>query len=251
VRFAFLLFLSFAACAAQREPPPQAPAPAAKTARPTERAPRDRTHIDHADLAVDLPGHWEEHPIEGGYDLRKGEEEQVILALFPPAQGSRAADSAALLAEAQQRAMLAQCKRGGVAGASAPAGMSKAVRVHVTCEEPNVVATFIAAPQGESVLSYEHYWYTAHVYSADLDRADDAILASLHVKAEAAACPPDLLVQATSNGGACLEAAVLGDNVVAACARAYEGRGWHRNDAVANALGQQTGKTLVCYQAPR
>jgi hypothetical protein len=233
--------LFFLACAGHGDPPAQSPTSV------------DRTHIDRADLAVDLPGRWDERPIERGHDLRMGDRQQIIVSLLPPAEGLDIGASAARMAEAQQRGMTSLCKQGAVASTPTPVTTPpRAFRLHVECVEPHVIATFVAAPVEGNVLSYEHYWYDAQAFSPELDRADDVILATLHVRPPAATvCPPGVLEQAAANGGACLEAAVLGRAATEECTRALEGRGWTRDDAAAELIGRQTAKKLVCYHGPR
>jgi hypothetical protein len=71
------------------------------------------------------------------------------------------------------------------------------MRLHVVCEQPRVVATFVAAPFGGKVLSYEHYWHDAQTFSSELDRRDDAILATLRAKTVATTCPSTVLARGT------------------------------------------------------
>lgn len=257
MRSAALFSLLFLACTGHGEPSAQAPTRTPTAARPGG-APRDgasdsagNTHIDHADLTLDLPGRWEERPIDAGHDLRLGDREQIIISLFPPPDDLHGTSAAARLAEAQQRGVAAQCKR--ATGAMMPAATStpaRALRFHFVCDEPHVVATFVAAPVGGTVVSYEHYRYEVQTFSPDFDRTDDAILAALRFKPTAMACPPALFAQAAADGGSCLEAATLGKATVEECGRALENAGWRRDDAVADAIGRRTAKKLVCYRSP-
>jgi hypothetical protein len=76
-----------------------------------------RTHVQHDDLAIDLPGVWTEAPgpRDGGYNLRSDREE-VVVALFPPVPGQTASASVPALADAQKRGLSALCHRGLVVG---------------------------------------------------------------------------------------------------------------------------------------
>jgi hypothetical protein len=189
-----ILFFSlfFIACAGQSAPPrqvagsPQAAPPAGEEA--THVAPPrlivsnsgDRTHFEGGDIVLDLPGRWVEHVIERGYELRKGDREQIIVSRFPPVQGLDSIGSAERLADVQQRTVAEHCTRRGDASLPAPATTPPhAIRSHVTCEEPRVVATLLAAPLGTDVLSYEHYWYGTRAFSSELERADETILSTL------------------------------------------------------------------------
>jgi hypothetical protein len=125
------------------------------------------------------------------------------------------------------------------------------MRLHVTCDDPRVVATYTALPVESEVLSYEHYWYDVPGYSAALDLADDAILASLQVHPLTTSCPSVVLEQTTSTGGTCLEAAVLGQAAVERCGHALTSRGWTRDDVAAEMIGSKTAKALVCFRQPR
>jgi hypothetical protein len=178
-----------------------------------------------------------------------GDREQIIVSLLPPVKSLDGLNSVERLTEAQQRGMASQCKR--AAGASTPTAATtppRAIRFHVVCEEPRVVATFAAALSGGNVLSYEHYRYNIETFSPELDRADDAILATLRLKPTA--CPPAVLSEAAANGGTCLEAATLGEAIVKECRRALESNGWIQDDAAADAIGRQAAKKLVCYRKP-
>jgi uncharacterized protein YcfL len=212
------------------------------------------THVDGADLALDLPGRWDEAPVEAGHDLRKGPpgQQEIVAVLMPAIEGLDAGKSAAHLSDAQRKGMSTLCKRGVVASSSTPATtIPGAMRVHVTCEEPSIVATYVARPYESEVLSYEHYWYDVPGYSAALDSADDAILSGLQVHPLTTACPSVVVEQTTSKGGTCLEAAVLGQAAVDRCGQALASRGWMRDDVAAEAIGRQTAKTLVCYRRSR
>ncbi len=210
--------------------------------------------MDGADLALDLAGRWDEAPIEAGHDLRKGlpDQQEIVVVLMSSIAGLDAGKSAVHLSDAQRRGMSTLCKRGVVASSPTPATtMPGAMRVHVTCEEPPMVVTFVARPYEGEVLSYEHYWYDVPGYSAALDSADDAILSGLQVHPLAKACPSVDVEQTTSEGGTCLEAAVLGQAAVDRCGQALASRGWTRDDLAAEAIGRRTAKTLVCYRRSR
>lgn len=66
----------------------------------------------------------------------------------------------------------------------------------------------------------------------------------------AATCTVKVTDAAVAQGGTCLEAAVLGAEVVAACGDWLVARGWVRDAAAEAAIGGQTGKKLACYHAP-
>lgn len=63
-------------------------------------------------------------------------------------------------------------------------------------------------------------------------------------------CPESATRYAMIQGGTCLEAAVLGGQTVAVCARYLESQGWVRDMDAEHAVGAQTGKELRCYAAP-
>jgi hypothetical protein len=238
------LLLLLVACAGGAAPP-------ATAASSTTRASAQRTRIDHDDIALELPGKWEERRLEDGYDLRRGDQEQIIVATMPIPEGVPVDEAVAHLAEAQRIGLGSQCKGGLAASEPAAARVpAHALRLHAVCAEPRVVATFVAAPLERAVLSFEHYRYDGRPFSADLERDDEAVLATARVKAPAATCPEAVLTQAQSGGGACLEAAVLGSAVVEDCARAFKGRGWLRDDATAELIGRSTAKKLVCFHHP-
>jgi hypothetical protein len=206
--------------------------------------------MDGADLALDLPGRWDESPVEMGHDFRKGPpgQQEIVVVLMSAIEGLDAGKSAAHLSDAQRKGMSTLCKRGAVASSPTSATtIPGAMRVHVTCEEPRLVATYVARPYESEVLSYEHYWYDVPGYSAALDSADDAILSRLQVHPLTTACPSVV----ADKGGTCLEAAVLGQAAVDRCGQALASRGWTRDDVAAEAIGRQTAKTLVCYRRSR
>ena len=209
-------------------------------------------HVNRDELALDLPGKWDERRIAGGHDFRKGNREEIIVSLHLTAEGLDVDGSTARMAQAQQAGMTSECKRVGASSAPAPVtSFAGALGSRVVCDEPAVIATFVAAPVEGRVLTYEHYRYDAKEVSPDLDRADDAILATVKVKPRAMVCPPHLFTEAVANGGTCLEAAVLGQAVVDVCARTFESRGWTRDDGVARVIGRQTAKKLTCYRGAR
>jgi hypothetical protein len=113
-----------------------------------------------------------------------------------------------------------------------------------------MVATLVAGSAEGKVVSYEHYRYDAGALTAEMERSAAAILGSLRIKPPVASCPPEILALLKSNRGTCLEPAVFGETVVAACGRQFEGRRWIRDDATEAALGKQTGKKQVCYHPP-
>jgi hypothetical protein len=102
--------------------------------------------------------------MQAGHDLRKiiGGQEEIVLSLHPTLEGRDTASSVAHMAEAQQRGMTSLCKRGATASMPTPATTPPgAIRLHVVCEEPRLVTTFVAFAQGGNVFSYEHLWYEA------------------------------------------------------------------------------------------
>jgi hypothetical protein len=68
--------------------------------------------------------------------------------------------------------------------------------------------------------------------------------------APAASCPSSVTESAGQQGGSCLEAAVLGQDVVASCVTWFESQGWVHDTDAETAIGGQTGKQLTCYHAP-
>jgi hypothetical protein len=247
------LLVSLAACAHQTATAPAAPATDPGRADPQTGG---ITVVDDAAFFFSLPGQWEKHAVDGGYDFRRGTEEQVIVTRLPSSSQDDATN-VDTLSSAQQRAIPALCKRGALVGTPQrmPAGRKEPlllVGVHASCEEPRVVATFVAVSSQGTVLSYEHYRYDAAKTTPDLGSVDATMFASLHIKAPTpatAACPDTILAHADSQEGMCLEAAVLGEAVVADCGAKLRGRGWQRDDLGAKLIGQQTGKTIVCYHA--
>jgi hypothetical protein len=260
MRSTLLFSLLLVACAGRGAPPapvatppgePAAHEPAA-TRRPADAHSNELTHFEGDGLALDLPGQWIEHPIPGAHELRKGEREQIIVSILAPLPGLDDVASAARLGEIQERAIASRCKRAGETSAPAAATMPpRATRFRFVCEEPRVAATFAAVPWEGNLLSYEHYWYRVPESSAELDRADDIILATLHHKPATTECPTSLIAEGASRGGLCLESAVLGTAVVEACKRELKRRGFTPDNAVADEIGRQTSKKLVCYQKPR
>ena len=196
--------LFFAACASQSAPvapvaTPEQGAPRSATAsiaadehlrEPSAPGAAERTHFEWDGLALDLPGGWVEHPLRDAHELRKGDNEQIIISRFPTVQGLDTVASAARLAEIQPNTTAKQCKR--TSDATTPVASTirpQSLRSHVVCESPRVVATFVVAPLKCDVFSFEHYWYGARAFSPELDRADDAILTSLRIKPETGDCP--------------------------------------------------------------
>jgi len=228
---------------------PASPA-VARVDRVSPAAAGAHTAIDHVDLALDLPGTWVEHPIDDGYDLRRGKE-QVIVGFFPVYHND-ASGSIASLAESQRGALPKLCKRDAVVRPPRAAAPGQPIWTYATCADPAVAFVFVAIAAQGKVISYEHYRYEAAALTPELERADASIVASLRVK-PAAACPSSIQRSAqdsSAQGGACLEAAVLGDEAVAACGRDLEARGWVRDDSTASLIGGQSGKQLVCYARP-
>ena len=243
-----LLFVTCVGCGA---PPAHAP-----TGDQDDSDAVGRTHMEGVDLTLDLAGRWKEAPMEAGHDLRKLQKgkEEIIVVLWPRPKGLDANSSAARLADAQRSGITTLCKRGVVVSAPTPVtARPSALRFHVACDEPRMVATYIALTVETDVLSYEHYWYEVPGYSAALDHTDDEILAGVQVHSLAAACPSASVEQAISGGavGVCLEAAVLGHAAVERCGQALASRNWTRDDMAAQAVGRQTAKTVVCFRRPR
>jgi hypothetical protein len=68
--------------------------------------------------------------------------------------------------------------------------------------------------------------------------------------AEAATCPDTVLEAVKKQGGACMEPAVLGEDVAKQCTTYLEQHGWQHDDVVEKELAARTQKTLVCYRSP-
>ncbi|MCE9576540.1 MAG: hypothetical protein K8W52_25545 [Deltaproteobacteria bacterium] len=235
MRLACTVSLLLAACPGATTPPPAAP-----RAKPPRQAAAARTVVDHPDLTLTLPGHWDERAVEGGYDLTGGHTEEVIVVLFPLAEGDDVEHSATRLGEAQRTAMRAVCKDGFELAPS-----TDDTRFYATCTTPRFVATLVASPQADRVLSYEHYRYDVTALTPELDAADAAIYATVRVRAS---CPP-AIVAAFAQNGACLEPKVLGPGVTDACRAELQKRGWQRDATVETALHEQTGEAIECYRA--
>jgi hypothetical protein len=212
----------------------------------------DRTIVDHDDVAFELPGRWEERRSAGGYELWRGDQEQVLVTLFPPTEGLDANASAEKLASVQRDAILGLCKHGARMGkvARASAAALSSIQFQFECQEPRVVATFLAGTSQGKVISFEHYRYNVASLTPEILRSAKAIFDTLRIKAPTSSCPPAILSSGTAQGGACLEAAVLGETVVTACSRELVSRHWVRDEVTADLIGKQTGKKLVCYRDP-
>jgi hypothetical protein len=63
-------------------------------------------------------------------------------------------------------------------------------------------------------------------------------------------CGYDILASAKDKGGACLEPAVLGADVTKRCEAYLQQNGWQRDGVAESAIGEQTGKAIVCFRAP-
>jgi len=63
-------------------------------------------------------------------------------------------------------------------------------------------------------------------------------------------CPDAVLQSGKQQGGACMEPAVLGEDVARSCEAYLQQHGWQRDDVAEKAIGAQTQKTLLCYRAP-
>ena len=91
----------------------------------------------------------------------------------------------------QKGSMGSQCKKGMVVGKTEPPlAPPDALRVNITCTEPKVVATLVAASAYGKVLSYEHYRYDVTAMTPELERADVAILSTLQIKPPASPSKP-------------------------------------------------------------
>jgi len=64
------------------------------------------------------------------------------------------------------------------------------------------------------------------------------------------ACPARISDAAVAQGGACLEAEVLGFEVVAACDDWLIEHGWLRDSEAERVIGAQAGKQVTCYHIP-
>jgi hypothetical protein len=99
VRMAVLLFATLVNLAGVDAKPAAAPA-------------ADPTVVDHDNVAFELPGRWQEKLLEDGYELKRGDDEQVIVGVYPPLDGLDGTATAEKLASLQRNAMEQQCKRG-------------------------------------------------------------------------------------------------------------------------------------------
>jgi hypothetical protein len=63
-------------------------------------------------------------------------------------------------------------------------------------------------------------------------------------------CPAAIWQSGQTQGGACLEAAELGEERTKACATRLEQAGWRVDAQAAALIGERTGKALSCWRAP-
>jgi len=63
-------------------------------------------------------------------------------------------------------------------------------------------------------------------------------------------CGYDILARSKEQGGACLEPSILGADRTRRCQAFLEQNGWKRDGMAESALGQQTGKAVICFRAP-
>lgn len=206
------------------------------------------THIDGPDLTLDLPGHWTDVTDDTGHDL-SSDRQEMFLQLFEKPDWMDPDVAATRLAVLHRRFMTRlPCRRGAVLSAPTPwAARPGGERFYFVCDDPRGVITNVALTVEPEVLWYAHVWAGERGYSPALDRADDAILESLHVRPVASVCPGATLGQLRA-GGICLEAAVLGQAGVNLCTRALVIRGWIRDSAAAEAMASATAKSVVCYR---
>jgi hypothetical protein len=80
--------------------------------------------------------------------------------------------------------------------------------------------------------------------------APAAAPATAPADAPQAACPPSILDAGSRNGGACLDASVLGDAAVDACGQQLEQAGWQADAETAKIISERAGKPLRCWRAP-
>jgi hypothetical protein len=181
MRFVALVsWIGLASCAA-RAPisPAVAPPPAPRPAPPPAH-----TAVDHADLAVDLPGTWTEHRLDDGYDLRRGDE-QLIIGLYPLVDGDSDGNRAITVMAESQHAALAVCKGDLVVrppDRDHELASGEAVWTFATCSEPATVIVYVAAAAAGRAISYEHYRYKTTHMTREMEQEDATIFASLHVK---------------------------------------------------------------------
>ncbi len=64
------------------------------------------------------------------------------------------------------------------------------------------------------------------------------------------ACPDSVMSGAKEQGGACLDPAVLGQDVVDACAIQLQQAGWNRDEAVEKSIGRAQDRPIVCFRRP-
>src|SRR5688572_21546751 len=63
-------------------------------------------------------------------------------------------------------------------------------------------------------------------------------------------CPEGTVQSAEEQGGACLQPAVLGEEVVNACGAYLEQSGWQPDPVATAAIGERMGQTVRCWRAP-
>ena len=63
-------------------------------------------------------------------------------------------------------------------------------------------------------------------------------------------CPPGTLKSAESQGGACLQPSVLGEDKVNACGARLEKNGWQPDPQAAKLIGERMGQPVRCWRAP-
>jgi hypothetical protein len=79
---------------------------------------------------------------------------------------------------------------------------------------------------------------------------DPATASAAPAAQQSPACPDAVMESGKQQGGACMEPAVLGEDVVRRCDAYLQQHGWKHDEAAEQAISAQTQKTLRCYRAP-
>jgi hypothetical protein len=210
-----------------------------------------RTEVDHLGISFEVPGAWSQHAAENRVELLSNQNREQIIVAELPGEGADGLPSAMRLALVQRQVFQSLCKRG-----MELRGMQRkdvdplvVIRFHASCEEPQLVVTLVAATAHGRVVSFEHYRYEKTALTPTMESTSEEILASLQIAGSPSqACPPELL---PSEGGACLEPAILGEEKTKACTQVLlQERRWVADTFTAETIGKQTGKKLLCFRQP-
>jgi hypothetical protein len=80
--------------------------------------------------------------------------------------------------------------------------------------------------------------------------ASAASAAPAPAPAAADPCPPSIWQSGQSQGGACLQPAVLGEESVNACGARLEQAGWQPDPQAATLIAERVGQPVRCWRAP-